>query len=381
MRGKSNRLAFIISVLLDAARSTVCEGFHHPTPRPVLREHELDIEQSHWLAGTGLACVHVGRTRQRTSYPNWGLQGAKGNKGSHHMSLTSRASLSKSCLRLFLVVTQLTALLIISGLTTAATAATSVTISASDAAAAESGTPPTNTGTFTVNRPGNAKNDGNATVNFAISGTAGNGADYRLRLPNGTLISSNATTASVVILNGDVSAGVIVEPVDDTTPEDSETVVLTLTSVTGISGYQVGSPNTATVMIADNDTTVSISATDPNAAEAGLDPGVFTVTRTDSVGNPVDPTFPVTVNYGISGTASNGADYSLIGTSVVIPAGASSATVTITPIDDALNEGDETVTLTLASGSYNIADAPNNTATVTIQDNDPQPTVAFAAAA
>jgi len=41
------------------------------------------------------------------------------------------------------------------------------------------------------------------------------------------------------------------------------------------------------------------------------------------------------------------------------------------PVDDAIAEGSETVILTLATGTgYSIAAAPNNTATVTIADND-----------
>src|SRR5438128_8247459 len=57
-----------------------------------------------------------------------------------------------------------------------------VSIAASDAAAAESGASPTNTGTFTISRPNSNKNDGAATVTFSIAGTADNGTDYGLRL-------------------------------------------------------------------------------------------------------------------------------------------------------------------------------------------------------
>ena len=60
-----------------------------------------------------------------------------------------------------------------------------------------------------------------------------------------------------------------------------------------------------------------------------------------------------------------GTDYGAIGTSVLIPGGASSETITITPIADAVNEGSETVILTLASGTgYTIGDP--STATVNI---------------
>ena len=256
-------------------------------------------------------------------------------------------------------------------------ATASVSIAATDAAAAESGALPTDTGTFTISRPNGNKNEGDATATFSISGTADNGTDYSLRLPDGSLILAGATSGTLIIPNGSASAVITVEPLDDTFPEDVESVSLTLTSVD--LGYLIApSPNdSATVTIADNDTTVSINATVADAAEAGSVPGIFTVSRTDNLGIPIAPSFPVTVNYTISGTAANGVDYSAIGTNVTIPAGLSSATVTITPIDDALNEVNETVVLTLTAGSYNIAASPSNAATVTITDDDPAPTVSF----
>src|SRR5206468_2676992 len=79
--------------------------------------------------------------------------------------------------------------------------------------------------------------------------------------------------------------------------------------------------------------TVTVTATDANASETGPDSGTFTITRTG------DTTAPLTVNYSLSGTASNGTDYQQLGTSVTIAAGVSSATVTVTPIDDTEVEG------------------------------------------
>src|SRR2546421_2130914 len=104
-----------------------------------------------------------------------------------------------------------------------------VSIAASDAAAAESGATPTNTGTFTISRPNGNKNDGDATVTFSILGTADNGADYGLRLPDGSLILAGATSGTVIIPNGGVSAVIGVEPLEDIVPEDVESVMLTLT--------------------------------------------------------------------------------------------------------------------------------------------------------
>ena len=110
---------------------------------------------------------------------------------------------------------------------------------------------------------------------------------------------------------------------------------------------------------------VRIEATDPDASEAGPDTGTFTVTRPVTATNG-----PLTVYYTVGGTASNGVDYAWLGGSVVLSAGASSATITVTPLRDRLrDEGDETVTLTLAPGGYLIG-APNSAA-VTIAD-DPE---------
>src|SRR5881275_2824785 len=101
-----------------------------------------------------------------------------------------------------------------------------VSIAASDAAAAESGASPTNTGTFTISRPNSNKNEGDATVTFSIAGTADNGTDYGLRLPDGSIILAGATSGTVIIPNGGLSAVIGVEPLDDIVPEDVESVTL-----------------------------------------------------------------------------------------------------------------------------------------------------------
>ena len=109
--------------------------------------------------------------------------------------------------------------------------------------------------------------------------------------------------------------------------------------------------------------TVTILATDPTASEPGTDTGTFTLTRSGP------PEAALTVSYSISGTATNGVDYEAIPSAVTIPAGATTASIVIRPIDDSLVEGPETVTLTLASGSDYQVGSPN-AATVTIADDD-----------
>jgi hypothetical protein len=112
-------------------------------------------------------------------------------------------------------------------------------------------------------------------------------------------------------------------------------------------------------------TLVSVAATDATAAEAGLDPGAFTIARTG------DTATELTVNFLISGSAQVGTDYEAISGSAIIPAGESSMVVAVTPKDDAAVEEPETVVLTLGPSTQYGIGLP--TATVTIADDEPVP--------
>jgi predicted extracellular nuclease len=127
-------------------------------------------------------------------------------------------------------------------------------------------------------------------------------------------------------------------------------------------GAETGSPGTTT-----NSTlpTVLIASTDDNSAEAGLNPGTFRIARTGAVTNALIVTYTVASG---SGQAS-GSDYTpVLNGSATIAAGQSFVDITITPVDDLLVEGPETIVLTLTSSStYSLGSA---TASVTITDND-----------
>ena len=109
---------------------------------------------------------------------------------------------------------------------------------------------------------------------------------------------------------------------------------------------------------------VSVTATDANASETGSGTATFTISRTGSLAA------PLTVRWGLSGTAEAGPDFGGPTKPVTIPAGQASATFTIYPLDDGLIEGAETVLLTLAHDpSYRI-DVTRTAAQATIADND-----------
>ncbi|MEO1145021.1 MAG: Ig-like domain-containing protein [Cyanobacteria bacterium J06638_22] len=115
---------------------------------------------------------------------------------------------------------------------------------------------------------------------------------------------------------------------------------------------------------------VNIAATDANAAEAGTDLGIFTITRTGNTTN----TLTVTYTVAMTSTATSGSDYVPLTGTVEIPAGQASATVTVTPINDNRVEGSETVTVELTATANYELDANASNATITIADDDVLPT-------
>lgn len=75
----------------------------------------------------------------------------------------------------------------------------------------------------------------------------------------------------------------------------------------------------------------------------------------------------------MSGTATNNVDYTISG-NTTIPAGASSATITINPINDLNYDPNETVTITLTGNGINngyVVDSTRGSATLTISDPNP----------
>lgn len=108
--------------------------------------------------------------------------------------------------------------------------------------------------------------------------------------------------------------------------------------------------------------TVTIAPTDTNAAESSttIAPATFTITRSG------DLTDALTVTYMLGGTATNGIDYNNLTSSVIIPAGQASATIRVTPVNDAnATEGNETVSLTLVDGAtYDLGNSISATATI-----------------
>ncbi len=104
---------------------------------------------------------------------------------------------------------------------------------------------------------------------------------------------------------------------------------------------------------------VWLDPTSANASRSGPTTATITVWRASSLTNE-----PVVVKYGLGGTATSVNDYQPLTGSVTIDAGASNATIVVTPVVDALAGDDKTAIITLATGA-NAIGSPSS-ATVNI---------------
>ncbi|HMJ64349.1 MAG TPA: PQQ-binding-like beta-propeller repeat protein, partial [Candidatus Binatia bacterium] len=110
----------------------------------------------------------------------------------------------------------------------------------------------------------------------------------------------------------------------------------------------------------------SAGLVDPNRCP-GTNTATFVVRRSGPTNT------DLTVSYGIGGTASNGVDYAALSGSVTIPAGKRSAQIVITPRDDTIVEGLETVVLRLQSSPDYTIGTPARAAALIVDNDRPRP--------
>ncbi|MFT5191610.1 MAG: hypothetical protein ACI9DF_004572 [Verrucomicrobiales bacterium] len=163
-----------------------------------------------------------------------------------------------------------------------------------------------------------------------------------------------------------------VRAIDDSIGEGSHTSRIThaVTSTADAANYPLSTfIAMATAIITDNDalsTSVSIVATDASGAEP-TDDALFTIALSAGVA----PVGGITVDYTITGTATNGADFSSLSGTAQIPSGANSVTIPIDVTNDGSQELPESVIITLTSSTTGtIAAAPNNSDTATITSDE-----------
>jgi len=238
---------------------------------------------------------------------------------------------------------------------------------ASFASAASSAAESAGTRNVTVNLSSGAPSGG-VTIGYSVTGTAtaGSGNDFTIQNSGTLSIAAGATSATIpVAIN------------DDSATENAETVILTLS---GGTGYTLGSTTVHTLTITDNDNASQPAASFTSAASSAAESaGTRNVTVNLSS---AAPSGGLSVGYRVTGTATagNGNDFTIQNSGTLsIAAGATSATIPVAINDDNATENSETVILTLSRGTgYTLGSRTVHTLTIT--DNDSPRTPALPAA-
>ena len=227
-------------------------------------------------------------------------------------------------------------------------------------ATSSSGSEATSPGTFQITLTPAPSSD--ITVNYSIIGTGTYPA-------TGSGIDFTDSTTSVVVTSGNGTANITVPVTGDTMDEYNEQFKVILGSGTG---YAVGTNIEHTYTINDDDSEPTVHFTAALQSSAETNGAVMTVTAELTTASGKD----VTVPYSITGTATLNTDYTITASPVTIPAGSTTASITITISGDTTDEANETVILTL--GTPTNATASGTTVhTATINDDDNPPTVSI----
>ncbi|MEO6327349.1 MAG: ExeM/NucH family extracellular endonuclease [Ginsengibacter sp.] len=113
--------------------------------------------------------------------------------------------------------------------------------------------------------------------------------------------------------------------------------------------------------------TVTLTVNTNTASESAATVVTVTATASSAVSS------NQTVSLGVSGTGITAGDYNLSNTTITIPDGSTTGSVTFTVVDDNLFEGTETAALTISSPSSGITLGATTTQAITITDNDVPP--------
>lgn len=181
--------------------------------------------------------------------------------------------------------------------------------------------------TVTLNQPSPTA----LSIGFGVGGTATSGTDYA------------AVNSPLVIAAGQTTGTITINPTADSTVEPDETVVISLNAG---SGYMVGSPNSATGTILNDDAVVTISPASLPAATAG---SAYSQTLSASGGTP-GYTFVVS-----AGTLPAGLTLSASGVLSGTPTASGSFNFTVTATDSgAPTSGSRAYTLTVAGANVTL---------------------------
>ncbi len=189
------------------------------------------------------------------------------------------------------------------------------------------------------------EDDGSFTVDVVLDNPVDGGFSVDLTAVDGTAtvvgLDYEALVTETLTFVGNVNEiqQITLTPLADDLVEPDETLTLVQSNLIDTE-LSVDITDQAEVTLSNDDTAEFNIAATSQAIEGQLD-GVFTITSTNALAT------PTSIDISLGGTATQGVDYTTIGTSIVFPANVLSSTLIISVVNDVLDEANETVIITL----------------------------------
>jgi hypothetical protein len=210
--------------------------------------------------------------------------------------------------------------------------------------------------------------EGGATDTYTLTLRSQPAADVIIAINGNSQVAPSTPTATFTPANWNTPQTVTLTAIDDALAEGTHagTVSHTVTSVDA--NYNARAVATVAATITDNDgaplPAVNLSVSSNTGSEAAATRITITATASAAVAA------SQTVSLGITGTGITASDYFLTGTTITIPAGQSSGSVSFIVADDATAEAAETATLSLSNPSAGITLGATLSQNLTITNND-----------
>ncbi|WP_452224009.1 hypothetical protein [Lacinutrix chionoecetis] len=216
---------------------------------------------------------------------------------------------------------------------------------------------------YLINIPFNQASTEGGTITITASGDAVLGTDY-------SVVGQNASPFTITVPAGATAASFEITAIDNTVFEANKTAVFSIIEVTG--GLTTGVTTATTITIENDDSP-------PNPVIDFSSSNTLTYTEADGT---------ITLNFDISNTTTADATVELTATgtaddsdfnfggsnspySFIIPSGSSAGSVSLTIVDDASQEADETIVLSITNVTGGLDAGVNiQQQTLTITDND-----------
>ena len=210
---------------------------------------------------------------------------------------------------------------------------------------------------------------GNLTVSFSLSGSVDDTTDFDID-GTGVTYDIGSHTGTITILDGASTAVVTIDPSTDSTVESNEDIVLT---VSAGAGYNVGSSDSASVVI-NNDDSAALLINDVSITE-GTGAGNTQLSFIVSLDTGVEGGFQVAFSSALGTAAASDLSMSTVSPLTFVGIASETQTIDVDITRDTIVEDNETFTITLGdvTGTTPVQDAEITTGdsgTGTIDNDD-----------